>query len=116
MRSLITKTLAGVALLACFAVATPQDADAQVQIRGGRNWDRSGYWNNYWNWYDGSYRPYYNRGYRNSYYGSRYGGSPYYGSGYRGWDNRGWDRGVNRGWGGGYRSGVQIGDFGVYWR
>lgn len=112
MKSLITKALAGVALLACFAVAAPQDADAQVRIRGGRDWDRSGYWNNYWNWYDGSYRPYYNRSYRSSYYGSPYYGSSYYGSpyysGYRGYGSPYY--------GGGYRSGVQIGDFGVYWR
>jgi hypothetical protein len=42
------------------------------------------YWDGYWSWYDGSYRPYY---YRQRYYGPSYGSNPYgsyYGSPYYG--------------------------------
>lgn len=105
MRRLITSLLAGAALAVCFTAATPQKADAQVVIRSGRNWDRSGYWHNYWRWYDRRYRPYYTSRY---YYSSPsyYYGSPYYygyrgGLGYPAW---------------GYRGGVQVGGVGVYWR
>ncbi len=53
------------------------------------------YWNNHWQWYDSTYRPYYHRyygqGYYNNpqpYYGNAYGnpnvGTTYYGSPYYG--------------------------------
>ena len=69
--------------------------------RRGRDWDdRDGYWRNYWSWYDGYYRPYYyRRSFRPNYgYGYSHHGSPstYY---YRP-----------------YQHGIQLGDFGIYWR
>lgn len=94
-----------------FVLAPPPDTASEAEAQGRRG--RNRYWNNYWGWYDRSYRPYYNRRYRYDYgyrgypryysypnygYGYRY-GYPYYG-GYYGY----------------YPYQVQIGPLGIGWR
>ena len=56
--------LSAVLALAAMTAAAPAKADP--------------YWTNHWNWYNGTYRPYYSR----HYYGPSVGG--YYGNGYYG--------------------------------
>jgi hypothetical protein len=71
MTRLLTTTFLA-AVLSVSALAVPSTAKADD------------YWDGYWGWYDGSYRPYYTRRYytypRTGYYASPYGG--YYGGGY----------------------------------
>lgn len=72
MRSLIL-TLATVTCLGAMSVVDVKPVQADE------------YWDGYWGWYDGTYRPYVSRRYYSSPYNSRYGYSgysPYYGPSY----------------------------------
>ena len=115
--SKIVRILLCLSMAAVFSLAAADNAEAQRGRRGGdwdrrdwdrrdrdRDWDRDGYWGSYWGWYDGYYRPYYNRrSFRPNYNYGHYGyGSPntYYYRPYQG----------------GVQGGIQLGDFGIYWR
>jgi hypothetical protein len=102
------------AMIAGAFAAAPQPAQADD------------YWNNYWGWYDNSYRPFYSRSNRYDYrpYGSYYGGY------YSGQPNYGYDNyyyrnapdyyySPNYGYGSGYGYGggqVQVGPLRFGWR
>ena len=61
-RNLILVTAVG----ACTLMFALQTTQAQTNSTTTTTRANTGYWPSYWNWYDGSYRPYWNRAYTSS--------------------------------------------------
>jgi hypothetical protein len=77
MNALLRTLILGIAAAGALVVLAP----APVQA------DDDDYWDGYWSWYDGTYRPYYHRRYysaRPRYYDDGYYGDGYYDRSYSG--------------------------------